>query len=137
QEQTEFRPHPRSKSARELAWMFVGEMGLMRLALNDQLSFGSGGPPPAPSDFKTIIDTFERDHSSTVDLIKKTPDAKLNEIVQFPVGPGQMGDWTKLAIMWFMLSDQIHHRGQFSLYVRLAGGKVPSIYGPSADEPWR
>jgi len=23
-----------------------------------------------------------------------------------------------------------------SVYLRMAGGKVPSIYGPSADEPW-
>jgi len=38
--------------------------------------------------------------------------------------------------MWFMLLDSIHHRGQLSVYVRMAGGKVPSIYGPSADEPW-
>jgi|SRR5882672_5842572 len=32
--------------------------------------------------------------------------------------------------------DMIHHRGQFTVYSRIAGGKVPSIYGPSADEPW-
>jgi uncharacterized damage-inducible protein DinB len=36
-----------------------------------------------------------------------------------------------------MLHDQIHHRGQFSVYLRMVGGKVPSIYGPSGDEPWR
>jgi len=35
-----------------------------------------------------------------------------------------------------MLLDQIHHRGQLSIYMRIAGAKVPSIYGPSADEPW-
>jgi uncharacterized damage-inducible protein DinB len=29
----------------------------------------------------------------------------------------------------------IHHRGQLSAYLRPMGGKVPSIYGPSADEP--
>ena len=28
-----------------------------------------------------------------------------------------------------------HHRGQLSVYLRLAGGRVPSIYGPSADDP--
>ena len=27
----------------------------------------------------------------------------------------------------------VHHRGQLSAYLRAAGGKVPSIYGPSAD----
>jgi uncharacterized damage-inducible protein DinB len=28
----------------------------------------------------------------------------------------------------------IHHRGQLSVYVRLLGGKVPGLYGPSADD---
>jgi hypothetical protein len=26
--------------------------------------------------------------------------------------------------------------GQFSICLRVADGKVPSIYGPTADEPW-
>ena len=39
-------------------------------------------------------------------------------------------------ILWLTLHDMIHHRGQFSIYLRMAGGKVPSIYGPSGDEPW-
>ena len=33
------------------------------------------------------------------------------------------------------LRHSVHHRGQLSAYVRAAGGKVPSIYGPSADTP--
>ncbi len=37
-------------------------------------------------------------------------------------------------IMWGFLFDQIHHRGQLSTYIRPAGGKVPGIYGPSADD---
>ena len=36
-----------------------------------------------------------------------------------------------------MMLDHIHHRGQFTIYSRIAGGKVPQIYGPSADEPWQ
>lgn len=34
---------------------------------------------------------------------------------------------------WSFLLDLIHHRGQLSTYLRPMGGKVPSIYGPSAD----
>jgi uncharacterized damage-inducible protein DinB len=134
--QAEFRPHPRSQSARELAWTFVMEQLLIVKALNDQLSLG-GGYPAVPSDFQAIVGQFERDFQGLVEQIKKTPEAKLVSTVQFPVGPGQMGDWSKTAFAWFMLSDQIHHRGQLSVYVRMAGGKVPAIYGPSADEPWR
>lgn len=136
-DQGEFRPHVRSKAARELAWTFVMEQILISRALTDQLNFSRSTAPTAPTDIKAVIDQFERDCQGVVDLIKKTPDSKLNSTVRFPIGPGQMGDWTKGAFLWFILSDQIHHRGQLSLYVRLAGGKVPSIYGPSADEPWR
>jgi uncharacterized damage-inducible protein DinB len=139
-EQMEFRPHVRSKSVRELAWTFVMEQTLIMKAINDQLNISGGGSasaPTVPLDFQSIVDQFQREHQGAIDLVKRTPDAKLNSTVQFPIGPGQMGDWTKLAFMWFILSDQIHHRGQLSVYVRLAGGKVPSIYGPSADEPWR
>ena len=33
-----------------------------------------------------------------------------------------------------MLNHWYHHRGQLSVYLRLLGIPVPSIYGPSADE---
>jgi len=33
-----------------------------------------------------------------------------------------------------MMNHMIHHRGQLSVYLRLTGTPVPSIYGPSADE---
>ena len=34
----------------------------------------------------------------------------------------------------FTLSHLIHHRGQFSVYLRLLDVPVPGSYGPSADE---
>ena len=33
-----------------------------------------------------------------------------------------------------VLSHWVHHRGQLSVYLRLLGAHVPSIYGPSGDE---
>ena len=35
---------------------------------------------------------------------------------------------------WGFLHDMIHHRGQLTVYIRPMGGKVPGVYGPSADE---
>jgi len=69
--------------------------------------------------------------------VKATPDSRLAETVTFPSGPKQTADYPVIDFLWFMLMDSIHHRGQMSVYIRPAGGKVPSIYGPSADEPWR
>jgi uncharacterized damage-inducible protein DinB len=38
-------------------------------------------------------------------------------------------------LAWSFLFDIVHHRGQISTYLRPMGAKVPSIYGPSGDEP--
>ena len=64
------------------------------------------------------------------------PDETLHETVKFFTAPKTMTDVVRMDFLWFMLSDHIHHRGQFSVYLRMADGKVPSIYGPSADESW-
>jgi uncharacterized damage-inducible protein DinB len=134
-EQAEFRPHPRSQCARDLAFTFQMEQRLIALAIKDQLTLG-GGMPKASTDFAEIVSQFEKEFADLVALIKKTSDADLEKTVTFPSGPGQLAAWPKLQFAWFMLSDQIHHRGQMSVYLRMAGGKVPAIYGPSADEPW-
>ena len=39
------------------------------------------------------------------------------------------------GFLWMFFFDAIHHRGQLSTYIRPMGGKVPSIYGPSGDDP--
>jgi uncharacterized damage-inducible protein DinB len=33
------------------------------------------------------------------------------------------------------LKHSVHHRGQLSSYLRAMGGKIPPIYGPTADTP--
>lgn len=69
-------------------------------------------------------------------LSEKQLDADLDKTIQVFAGPGKMADVRKIDFFWFILMDSIHHRGQFSVYLRMAGGKVPAIYGPSADEKW-
>jgi len=90
----------------------------------------------APDTFPEVIATFEKTSKAFMERIKRTPDADLNKTVKFFVAPKQMGDLRKMDVLWFMLMDCVHHRGQFSVYLRMADGKVPSIYGPSGDEPW-
>lgn len=40
-----------------------------------------------------------------------------------------------VAFKSFIINHSIHHRGQLSVYLRLKNVPLPSIYGPSADEP--
>ncbi len=130
----DIKPHAKSKSARELAWNFVTEEKAGAQALDGAIDFNK--IPPAPASLQDIISTFEREHRAFVERIKKTPDAELNKPVKFFTGPKRMEDMRKMDVLWFMLMDSVHHRGQMSVYLRMADAKVPSIYGPTADEPW-
>jgi len=130
----DLKPHAKSKSARELAWTFVTEMKASEEALDGAVQFGK--MPPAPAGMQEVISTYEKSAATLVERLKKMSDAELNTTVKFFTAPKQMGDVRKMDVLWFMMMDCVHHRGQMSVYLRMADGKVPSIYGPSADEPW-
>jgi len=137
--QMDLRPHPKLKTARELAWVFTQERGLGTAVYHNAFKDGlppGRKPPEAPLSWDAILSGLEKAHKDLGDLVRSTSDEQLNEGVKFFVGPKTLGDWTRLSFLWFLLHDEIHHRGQFSVYLRMAGGKVPAIYGPSGDEPW-
>ena len=68
--------------------------------------------------------------------IKKAGEELFSRTIKFWVTKGRVGNVKVGELLWDLRHDQIHHRGQLSVYLRLVGAKVPSIYGPSADEPW-
>jgi uncharacterized damage-inducible protein DinB len=41
---------------------------------------------------------------------------------------------SKLSQLEQMVNHMVHHRGQLTVYMRMNGIAIPSIYGPSADE---
>lgn len=136
-DQADFKPHPRSNSAKQLVWTFAVEEGLMLAGLKNQLDVGGrGGFPKPPETYPEVLEAFKRNHASLIGALESARDEDFAGTVRFFTGPKTLGDYAKADFLWFMLCDQIHHRGQLSVYVRMAGGKVPSIYGPSADEPW-
>lgn len=133
----DLRPHPKAKTARELAFMFVVEQGMVEKALTTGFDFSKTIVlPNPPESFDAIIEAFEKGHKHVAGLISVQRDEELAETIQFPEGPGKMRDWPRIDFLWFVLHDQIHHRGQFSVYLRMADAKVPAIYGPSLDEQW-
>ena len=134
-EKSELKPHDRSNSARQLAWTFVVEERLMLDGSKGQLALG-GGFPKAPESWDQILDMFDAQSKELVSALESGQATNIGGTVGFFAGPGKMADYPTPDFLWFMLCDQIHHRGQLSVYLRMAGGKVPSIYGPSADEPW-
>lgn len=138
-DQLALKASPRSKSAQELGWVFVLERYLARRVWNDELAQGTaaGNPPTPPETWDAILEANETAAREYRALIAGASEEDLNRKVHFFTAPKTMGEITRHDFIWQMLHDEIHHRGQFSVYLRIAGAKVPSIYGPTADEPWR
>jgi hypothetical protein len=128
-DQVHFTPHERSSTAKKLFSTFVFEMYLL-----DGYVVGTPFDTDKfknydPQDIAAIITDFKTETAKIISEIENMNEEDLAKTISF-------GGRTFVAdeFIMMMLHDQIHHRGQLTVYLRMAGGKVPSIYGPSADD---
>ncbi|MEP6768276.1 MAG: DinB family protein [Acidobacteriota bacterium] len=125
----EFKPHERSSTALRLAQTFWRENDVMLRTLRGDTAPGAA----PPGTWTEALGAYERSARDVVDTVKSAPEEKISR--KTPFGPpGLKLELPVIELMWLMLLDSIHHRGQLAVYVRMAGGKVPAIYGPSADD---
>ena len=132
-DQLDFKAHERSRSVRDLAWQCVIDEGVIASteARNDLRNVPAG--PPPPQTMEEIVAAYENAYAQAVAKVSRFSEDEFNRTVSC-VLPG--GEWKmpQPEAFWGNLMDEVHHRGQLTVYLRLAGGKVPSIYGPSGDE---
>jgi uncharacterized damage-inducible protein DinB len=128
------KPSEKSRSAKDLLWTFVVEESIVGGAVKGQIDYAS--MPPAPATLGGITSAYELTHKEMVPRVMNMTEQEYNSSIAFFVAPKQIGQVRRADVLWTVLMDSVHHRGQLSVYLRLAGAKVPSIYGPTADEPW-
>jgi len=129
----DYKPHTKSRSAAELTGVLLAEEAAL-VSLIDTGKVEWKEPPP-PRSVDAIAAQYEKHAAAVTERLRRLDEAAWTKKVQFIV-PGAP-PWTdSLAeFVWGTLFDAVHHRGQLSTYLRPMGGKVPSIYGPSADDP--
>lgn len=126
----DFKPHDRSSVALKLASTFVFEMYLAKTYLFGDALDQNKFKDYAPGNIENVIKDFVVETEEVIRRLGSAHEEVLSKSIEFG-GAIFKGD----EFMLMMICDQIHHRGQLTVYVRLAGGLVPSIYGPSADDP--
>lgn len=136
EDKLDFKPHETSWTARQLAWHLVAlEAFFIEGCLAGKIEMKPG--PPPPDTLREILTAFTEQHRALVERVRGTDGRQLERSIDFYVGPKRKADVPIMAILWMgVLQHAIHHRGQLSVYLRMMGAKVPSIYGPSRDEPW-
>lgn len=129
------RPHERSRSVRGLAWQSAIDEDVIRKILENENDLRTPPPvAPLPETMSEIIAEYERRHSVAREKVSRLTEDEFNRTVScfLPAGEWKM---PQPEALWNNVMDQVHHRGQLTVYLRHAGEKVPSIYGPSGDEP--
>jgi uncharacterized damage-inducible protein DinB len=127
-EGSDYRPDPKSRTAREIAWQIVCEERMIIEALEH--GEAEWAPPPLPDTMKEVSAAYEKQSADVIRRWTALPDARWEGMLEFfgskrPASP----------MAWSFLFDIVHHRGQISTYLRPMGSTVPQIYGPSGDEP--
>ncbi len=133
QGRSDYRPDPKARTAAELAWLLAYEETALVSLIKDGVVEWKTTPPPAR--VEESVSAFERDSAEANALLERLDDAAWEKKVQFKAGEGGVWEESLFQMVWGFLFDAIHHRGQLSTYLRPMGSKVPSIYGPTADDP--
>lgn len=127
----DYQPEAKSKSG----------LGLVRhITLEDEwllnsIADGQFDPPPDDSDACGIMNPadaiaqYKQKVPAALNRVRAMTGEQLTGIIDL-FGMLQMPAVNFLAMA---IKHSVHHRGQLSTYLRPMGGKVPGIYGPSAD----
>jgi uncharacterized damage-inducible protein DinB len=127
-EGSDYKPDPKSRTARQIAWQIFCEEKMIIEAL--ETGKVEWAPPPMPATMKEVVEAYEQQSAGLEARWKALTSERWNGQLDFF---GKQRQASPMA--WSFLFDIVHHRGQITTYLRPMGSTVPQIYGPSGDEP--
>ncbi len=91
---------------------------------------GPGPEEPVPARAEALREAFERASASLLPaVVSGWTDATLSQ------KDDMYGEqWTRGRTLTILVMHQVHHLGQMTVLMRLAGLKVPGVYGPAREE---
>ena len=132
QDQGAWKPDPKSMGALELAWHIASaEPFFMNGIVEEKFVPGNGSMPDSIKTPADVVEWYDENFATAIALLAQ---AKGEDLVR-PIDFFGMFNLPGIEYARLMCNHAIHHRGQLSSYLRPMGAKVPSIYGPSGDEP--
>ena len=117
------------RTAGILAWHIVTSLGEM--AHRTGLTFDTVDDNSiVPATAKEIVDEYKRTSDNMLKGISETWNDETLKQEDDMYGE----KWARGRTLGMLVTHQIHHRGQLTVVMRLAGLKVPGVYGPAKEE---
>jgi uncharacterized damage-inducible protein DinB len=135
-----WKPHEKSMTAGRLASHIaeMGGWGSMTMT-TEVFDFAPGGvsafPPANFATKEELLGGYDKIMSEARSALAAASDSDYMTNWTLQNNGKTLMTMPRVAVIRaFVINHVIHHRGQLSVYLRLLGEPVPSIYGPSADE---
>ena len=135
----DWKPHEKSMPLGYLATLVATMPSWVAMAINqDELDLDPpGGQPYKPQEWKTAADllkALDESAGQARDALRTTTDAYLMTPWKLLVAGRVVMEAPRHVVIADTFTHLAHHRGQFTVYLRLNGAAVPSVYGPTADD---
>jgi uncharacterized damage-inducible protein DinB len=125
-----YTPDPKSRTALDLSWHIAStEVWLLDSICAGQFAQGEPERPEHVRNAQDVLAWYDQRLPATLERTKNLSGEQLAKVLDFF---GKM-QFPAVAFLTLTVKHSAHHRGQLSTYLRPMGGKVPGIYGPSAD----
>ncbi|HEX2278574.1 MAG TPA: DinB family protein [Candidatus Tectomicrobia bacterium] len=131
-----WKPHPKSFPLGHLAQLVATMPGWLTQTLRDtevNLATSSGYSFETT---ETLLGEFDRHVREAREALTSAKDADFTVPWSLKNGNRVLFTAPRGVVVRSHMNHLIHHRGQLSVYLRLNDVPLPSIYGPTADEPW-
>lgn len=127
--------HPKSFSLGHLAQLVAIMPGwLTNAVLETELDLG-GASSYSYEKTETLLQIFDKNVREARKAIAAATDADFTVSWSLKHGERVIFTLPRAAVVRQTINHLCHHRGQLTVYMRLVDVPVPSIYGPTADEP--
>jgi uncharacterized damage-inducible protein DinB len=137
--QRDWKPHEKSTPLGYLADLVANIPSWVGMAITlDELDVApKDGPKYKPAPLETSAEfaaALDKAVAQAREALQKTTDAYLETPWRLLAG-GQLAlEQPRHHVIRDTFLHSAHHRGQMTVYLRLLGSKVPSVYGPTADD---
>jgi uncharacterized damage-inducible protein DinB len=134
----DWTPHPKSMPLGRLAGLVASMPSWVGLIV-EQPELNLTPPEGQGTYQQSTVDKLVAVHDGHVQkarevLSRTTDDFLMTTNWKLLAGGKVVMDQPRHIVLRDTLNHLAHHRGQLTVYLRLAGATVPAIYGPSADD---
>jgi hypothetical protein len=131
-----WKPHEKSFPLGRLAQLVARMPGWFPLILDQSELDLSGGGGYSFEPTSVLLEEFDAGVKSAREALGRVTGDALDAPWSLKMGEQVISTQPKGEVARESLRHLSHHRGQLTVYLRLLDVPIPSIYGPTADEPW-